>query len=168
MRIRISFLALVAAATFMMTARPAMGQTLTCSSDDGKRHYCSANTQRGVSMVRQRSGSPCTQGSTWGYDRRGVWVDRGCRADFVLSANNGRPGYGSGFRPGGNGYNGGGQTLTCSSDDGKRHYCSANTARGVQMTNQRSGSPCRQGYSWGYDRRGVWVDRGCRADFLVR
>jgi hypothetical protein len=38
----------------------------------------------------------------------------------------------------------------------------------VQLTNQRSGSPCQQGYSWGYDRRGIWVDHGCRADFLER
>jgi hypothetical protein len=22
------------------------------------------------------------QGQTWGTDRRGVWVDRGCRAEF--------------------------------------------------------------------------------------
>ena len=32
---------------------------------------------------------------------------------------------------------------------------------------QRSDSSCRQGYSWGYDRRGIWVDHGCRADFQV-
>jgi hypothetical protein len=36
------------------------------------------------------------------------------------------------------------------------------------MINQRSGSRCEQGYSWGYDRRGIWVDHGCRADFAIR
>ena len=35
------------------------------------------------------------------------------------------------------------------------------------MTNQRSGAACQQGYSWGYDRSGIWVDHGCRADFMV-
>ena len=33
-------------------------------------------------MTRQISGSPCIQGQTWGFDDRGVWVDRGCRAEF--------------------------------------------------------------------------------------
>jgi Protein of unknown function (DUF3011) len=42
------------------------------------------------------------------------------------------------------------------------------TGRGVEVTNQRSGSPCVQGQTWGWDRRGIWVDRGCRADFRIR
>lgn len=135
------------------------GRNVTCASDDGKRHLCRVDTSRGVQMVNQRSGSPCVQGQTWGYDRRGIWVDRGCRADFVLRASGG-PGPGPGGRPRG-------QTITCSSNNGKRNYCSADTSRGVRLTNQRSGSPCVQGQTWGYDRRGIWVDRGCRADFLI-
>ncbi len=63
----------------------ASAQTLTCSSDDMGRHYCRANTSLGVQMVHQRSGSPCTQGYSWGYDGGGIWVDHGCRADFSLS-----------------------------------------------------------------------------------
>ena len=156
---------------------------VTCASDDGKRHYCGLNTSRGVQMVKQRSGSPCIQGQTWGYDQRGVWVDRGCRAEFAMGGNgygngNGNgwngPGNGNGWNGPGNGNGGGwnggngqGRTLTCSSDNDKRNRCSADTSRGVQMVNQRSGSPCVQGQTWGYDRSGVWVDRGCRADFVV-
>ena len=50
--------------------------------------------------------------------------------------------------------------------------CIATTARPtpgrqVQLLKQRSDSACRQGYSWGYDRRGIWVDHGCRADFQI-
>ena len=60
------------------------GQTITCSSDDGKRNYCNANTHGNVRMINQRSGSACVEGQTWGYDNRGIWVDRGCRADFVI------------------------------------------------------------------------------------
>jgi len=26
---------------------------------------------------------------------------------------------------------------------------------------------CMQGYSWGYDEGGIWVDHGCRAYFRV-
>ena len=59
------------------------------------------------------------------------------------------------------------QTVSCSSDDGKRHYCSTNSPGRVRMVQQRSESPCREGYSWGQDDRGVWVDHGCRADFAV-
>ena len=138
------------------------GRNVTCASDDGKRHLCRGDTSRGVTMTNQRSGSPCIQGQTWGYSRSGIWVDRGCRADFYLASNY-RPGPG----PGGPGY-GGGTTITCSSNNGKRNYCPANTSRGVQLTNQRSGSPCVQGQTWGYDNGGIWVDRGCRADFVTR
>jgi hypothetical protein len=148
------------------------GRQVTCASDDMKRHLCRVDTSRGVKMVNQRSGSPCIQGQTWGYSGKGIWVDRGCRADFYLGSgwNGGGPGYG----PGGPGYGPGGPggpnvvTITCSSNNGKRNYCSVNTGRGVKLTNQRSGSPCIQGQTWGYDNRGIWVDRGCRADFAIR
>jgi Protein of unknown function (DUF3011) len=72
-------------------------QTIGCSSDDGKKHHCNAETRAGVQMVKQRSGSPCIQDQTWGYDNQGIWVDRGCRADFLLAGNAG-PGYGGGRR----------------------------------------------------------------------
>src|SRR5713226_7820683 len=57
------------------------------------------------------------------------------------------------------------QTISCSSDDGKRHYCSANGR--ARLVQQRSQSACTEGYSWGSDNRGVWVDHGCRADFEI-
>jgi len=134
------------------------GIALKCSSDDGGRQYCPANTHGGVRLTRQISGSPCIEGSTWGWDRNGIWVDRGCRAEFTTGGGGGGGGY-----PGG-GY---GQTITCSSDSGNRQYCPANASGGVQLVRQISGSPCTQGYSWGYDSRGIWVDRGCRAEFRV-
>lgn len=175
MRIRLSLLGLIGLAALTVAARPAIAQqqqdqVITCSSDDGGRHYCQADVRGGVSLGRQHSGSPCVQGSTWGYDRRGVWVDRGCRADFVIEAANGREGYGNNARRDDDDDNNRrqGRTVTCSSDDGHRHYCSADTRRGVQLTRQRSGSACTEGSTWGYDRRGIWVDRGCRADFMVR
>jgi hypothetical protein len=57
--------------------------------------------------------------------------------------------------------------LTCASDDGHRRYCDADTRGGIRLVRQRSQAECRRDYSWGFDRRGVWVDRGCRADFEV-
>src|SRR5215469_3157218 len=63
------------------------GQTITCSSNDGRRNYCAADTSRGIRLSRQISGSPCIQGQTWGWDNRGLWVDRGCRAEFLVGDN---------------------------------------------------------------------------------
>ena len=107
-------------------------------------------------LLKQRSDSPCNQGYSWGFDRGGVWVDRGCRADFAVDSYQYR-----GPAPGSTG------TVSCSSDDGRRHYCDAGSGGRIRLVQQRSESPCREGYSWGSDGRGVWVDHGCRADFAV-
>ena len=79
-------------ATCLVLAITASAQTITCSSDDMGRHFCRANTSNGVQLVHQRSGSPCTMGVSWGYDNTGIWVDRGCRADFSLGAGSGQGG----------------------------------------------------------------------------
>jgi hypothetical protein len=134
--------------------RQSSAQTISCSSDDGNRHYCPTNGPGQVQLVKQRSDSPCQQGYSWGFDRRAIWVDRGCRADFAVVP------YAYGGSDQGN-------TISCSSDDGNRHYCPTNGPGQAQLVKQRSDSPCQQGYSWGSDDRGIWVDRGCRADFVV-
>ena len=59
-------------------------QTVYCESGDMKRHWCSEGMGRRVTLLRQRSNTPCVQGRTWGVDRSGIWVDRGCRADFEI------------------------------------------------------------------------------------
>lgn len=136
-------------ADFRVNPSGGIGETITCSSDDERRHSCEANTRWGVTLVRQISGSPCTQGYSWGYEgNRGIWVDHGCRAEFALNSKSGE-----------------GETINCSSDDEERHHCPAFTGGGVRLVRQISGSPCTQGYSWGFDRGGIWVDHGCRAEF---
>jgi Protein of unknown function (DUF3011) len=74
----------------LASTMPAIAQSgsLTCSSNDGGYRYCRANTQNSVTLTRQISGSPCQQGYSWGYDYRGIWVDRGCRAQFQLGYDN--------------------------------------------------------------------------------
>lgn len=62
--------------------------TILCSSDNGQRRYCRADTRRGVRLIRQVRGLGCRP-ATWGYDARGVWVDRGCQAEFDLSGGTG-------------------------------------------------------------------------------
>ena len=118
-------------------------------------------------MTRQISGSPCREGETWGYDNRGIWVDRGCRAEFQVGGqgnfnNNNSRGWGAGR-------NDNRQLVTCTSERGRRNHCDANTGRGeVRMIRQIGNGRCIQGQTWGSDNRGIWVDRGCSAEFEVR
>ncbi|HSS99716.1 MAG TPA: DUF3011 domain-containing protein [Terriglobales bacterium] len=147
-------------------------QVFNCSSEDGHRHYCAADTHHSnVNMIKQRSDARCQEGYSWGRDRHGVWVDHGCRADFEIVSKRGRDNNWRGDRDrsdnGGYDYNrrSGIQAINCSSNDMHRHYCAADTRGGVRLFKQLSEARCQEGYSWGYDDRGIWVDRGCRADF---
>jgi hypothetical protein len=147
--LRMLFVMGVAACAFGGVAR---GQVVRCASDDGHRQFCQADIRYGVTLVKQLSGSECRQGYSWGADERGIWVDHGCRADFAVRSAN---------------YASGGRQVPCSSDDGHRRYCPTNTRAGVALEKQTSGAACEQGYSWGYDEGGIWVDHGCRAYFRV-
>jgi hypothetical protein len=59
------------------------GRLITCESRGNRRTYCDVDRLRGVRLVRER-GNNCREGSTWGYDRRGIWVERGCSAQFEV------------------------------------------------------------------------------------
>ncbi|HET9801980.1 MAG TPA: DUF3011 domain-containing protein [Candidatus Acidoferrum sp.] len=130
---------------------------LYCASDDFYRHFCPINAYGGVEIIRQKSEAACIYGRTWGLTGDSIWVDRGCRADFAVGT--GGYAYDSGNR--------GGRTFYCSSDDFNFHGCRVNTYGGVRLIRQRSEAPCIYGQTWGFDERGVWVDRGCRADFAT-
>jgi hypothetical protein len=125
-------------------------QDIYCASEDGRYRFCPANTNRGVRLVRVRSDASCIQGQSWGYNRRGIWVDRGCRADFELGGVRGRPGRG----PGGNSRGGSTQVFYCESGDMKRHYCAEGKSGRVRLVRQRSDAPCIEGQTWGRDRSG--------------
>ncbi len=71
--------------------------TITCSSNNGRRTHCDTDTAGGVRLVRQMGRASCQEGSTWGSDWNGVWVDRGCQAEFEVS-NQGSAAYESQFR----------------------------------------------------------------------
>jgi hypothetical protein len=143
-----------AVAVILGLAPNASAQTLNCSSNDMKWHHCDADIRGGVQLIKQRSDAACTEGQTWDFDRTGIWVDRGCRADFQV---------GQGWGTSGLGY----EMISCSSDDRRRHYCAANVTGQVLLMDRHSDARCEQGSSWGFDGRGIWVDRGCRADFAI-
>jgi hypothetical protein len=138
---------------------PASAQTISCASQDNGRQYCGADTRGGVTLIRQNSNSPCIENQTWGYDGRGIWVDRGCRAEFQVGN----------FYPGGPGGPGSrGDTISCESTNNRINYCRIdNVNSNVEVIQQLSQSPCIRGSTWGNDGQGIWVDRGCRATFRV-
>ena len=131
---------------------------IPCSSEDGEKHYCEADTRHGARLVRQRSTASCKENESWGYDEQGIWVDKGCAGDFTLGGGH------AGTEPGGTEV---GQTLTCASENGRRTQCPADTTNGVQLVRQLSEARCKEGSSWGHDKNGIWVDKGCRGEFVV-
>lgn len=193
-------------------------QTIRCESSARETVRCKADTRGGVVLQRQLSRAGCWYDETWGFDKNGVWVSNGCRADFTLgrsttsspppaAATPQTPSESQGV--GGTGLSGGqiaagalvvgaiaaaviasksnddddddrhhgkrpndpwgrDQVVRCESNGKKERYCRANTKRGVELYRQLSKARCRYGSSWGYDRKGIWVDEGCRADFLIR
>lgn len=144
--------------------------TTRCESKDGRYQRCPV-PWRDAQLVRQESKADCLRGQSWGVDRQGVWVDRGCRAVFA-QADRGRPGYGD------RGDHGGMQTgndwnrqirLQCSSNSRSYQLCQVDVGRNgrVSLVRRLSDARCVEGSSWGWNRAGVWVNRGCRAEFLV-
>src|SRR5271154_112811 len=81
-------LVLIATLTFLCVPLTAQDGRLTCASNDGRYRYCRADTQNRVQLVRQISNSRCDPGYSWGFDYRGIWVDRGCRAEFAYGRRN--------------------------------------------------------------------------------
>ncbi len=143
------------------------GQSVRCDSNDNRYRQCPIDARR-VTLVRQYSKSACVEGRTWGSERGYVWVSGGCRAEFAGrngggwggGGNNGGPNNGQGW--------GQAQTLYCGSDDRRHRRCNVTIRRDARMTRQMSKAPCMEGQSWGWDRDGVWVSNGCRAEFAVR
>jgi hypothetical protein len=165
------------------------GEVIRCESTDQDYRHCRADTRDGVRLYRQLSNNACRYNDTWGYDRRGVWVDRGCRGEFQLYTGS----------SGGDGKDKGkdhtvamvggvvalgvlgailseqdkkrdpgppARRVRCDSDGDYRH-CRADIRGRANLYRQLSRASCRYNDTWGYDRRGVWVDNGCRAEFTL-
>ena len=159
------------------------GALIRCESREQRTVYCGYNVSGNVRLVRRSSQASCIRGRTWGVDRGRLWVSRGCRAQFQVDTD--RYGdddrYGSGY---GNDYgngNGSGygygygygygnrqaRLLVCESRGGRYNFCGVGNAGQVQIRRQLSDTRCLQNSTWGYRNGGVWVDRGCRAEFVI-
>jgi hypothetical protein len=75
-----------AAHSTVIPSSPQGPNVVNCESNNGKRNYCAIGDPRqSVDMIRQMSNASCVRGQTWGNDNRGIWVDRGCRAQFRVT-----------------------------------------------------------------------------------
>jgi len=137
------------------SARP-MKQTIICESSDGHRRHCAVDTSGGVRITKRLSKNACDFKSDWGWDRNGVWVAHGCRAEFEVTSENGLVSRSLSDN-----------LLLCESENGRRKHCQADTRFGVAVFRQLSDSDCVLNRTWGYDSNGVWVTSGCRAEFVL-
>lgn len=133
---------------------------IECSSLRDRYSYCRTFAIGNVRLERQLSKTRCRQYDTWGSagDGSGIWVKDGCRGVFVVDRGGGRDHHG-----------GRGVTITCTSRDYSYAHCDVPTwGRRVYIQRQLSDKRCVQGDNWGVDWGGIWVDRGCNAEFAVR
>jgi hypothetical protein len=148
---------LLFAVALLLAATSALAdETVRCESK-GSRRRCAYDTPGAVTVEvkRQLSITECVQDQNWGVRNGEIWVDGGCRADFLVIQE--RRGYGRRSE---------GQTLVCESN-GRYHRCEARIPSGVRIARQLSRTDCIRGRSWDYDRNGIWVDNGCRAEFYI-
>lgn len=89
MRQKIAAVGCLAAAILLAAPVGADDRTITCESRHYRYQDRRADTDNRVRLERQQSGTRCRLWDNWGYDNRGVWVDRGCAADFRVGKDDG-------------------------------------------------------------------------------
>src|SRR4051794_2338796 len=71
-------LVFVGAALLAAFAASAQARSIiSCESREYRYSRCETSTDGYARLVSQQSQAPCIQGQTWGYDNRGLWVDKG-------------------------------------------------------------------------------------------
>jgi hypothetical protein len=154
------------------------GDSIECASQDYARQRCDV-PWRDARLERQLSETRCVRGQTWGIDRHGLWVDRGCAGRFeeVGGRDHDRhdgdrhdrdhdgdrtewqpdPSWNQRF------------AVTCESQDGRDHFCQVDLggAGRASIERQLSETRCVESENWGSNRAGIWVKHGCRAVFSI-
>lgn len=130
------------------------GMRFRCETDSSQQHYCKVDTSDGITLVKQLSEIPCMQGRNWDYDRHGVWVSHRCGGEFVTGKQvDPTPRQGT--------------LLRCESRANRIEHCTADARKGVRLVRKFSVSDCVEDLDWGHDDKGIWVARGCRAEFRI-
>lgn len=87
MKVSYAFFTGVAVLSVALTSTPLQAdQTIRCESRHHQYNMCRVDTHGYVWLKRQHSRAECIQGRSWDYDRRGIWVDDNCVADFVVES----------------------------------------------------------------------------------
>lgn len=154
-------------------ARAQRGGAVLCESNNGHFNRCMV-PWRDATLIRQESKGACIRGQSWGLDRQGLWVDRGCRGRFAEADDGQRYGRVDDRGRGDGGWRPGPDwnreiRLQCNSNGGRYSFCQVDVGGHGQarLLNQQSSARCTEGYSWGWNRAGVWTDHGCRGVFSV-
>jgi hypothetical protein len=135
--------------------QPNPGRQLVCESQGFGQRFCPSGRRiTRAWLVEQRSQSACIQGRTWGFQDSGIWVSSGCAGVFGVE--------GGGPAPPPPPIN----RIVCQSRDYNQAFCPSGTpiAR-AWLVDQRSDAACIQGQTWGWQRNGIWVDKGCSGSF---
>ncbi len=156
----IAFAGVIAFTSWPLPADAAPASRVRCESKDGRWQHCRLPEGKGdVMLLRQISRNACIRNNSWGVDDDGLWVARGCRAEFgreggveVESVDE------AATRT---------RLLRCESQGHGMEHCPIEIVGSVRLTRQLSRMDCELGESWGYDDKGIWVTRGCGAEFEV-
>jgi hypothetical protein len=162
---RTTFLAV--AVLLVAAAAVAQTNTVRCESANGMYVECRTSMLDTVTLSRTLNDTSCVQGQTWGYRNNVIWVDRGCRAEFLITPSTDtittvttvtRPVSTSTTSD---------LLVVCESLNNTRHQCHEKVLGGVTLVRQMSENPCIKGQTWGINQKGLWVDKGCRAEFSI-
>lgn len=128
--------------------------SLRCESVKGRYNECRKAYNAPVFLTRNLSSTRCTENYNWGQRSNIVWVNGGCRGEFVSRGGSGNGGWG---------YN-----ITCSSINGRYNTCAWDRNRGAPQLLERIAGRCAYASDWGYNSHSVWVKNGCSARFGTR
>jgi len=141
--------------------------SIECRSRNYQYTECAADF-RHPALVQQLSDSACTEGDSWGYNRRhgAIWVNNGCAGVFADRGeryshrererdDDDRDDRRHGRRN---------EVIECRSTGYQFIRCEVDW-REARLIEQLSDSNCVEGRSWGLDDDGLWVDKGCAGRF---
>lgn len=139
-------------------------QRIRCESQDGRESFCAVDGVRAVRLARTISRAQCIEGQNWRWDRRGVYVRNGCRADFdVRVADGWGDGSGGGWGGGGNRYG----EIVCAAPDNRENFCRAPNDGRVRLVREQGPGRCIEGQTWRAEPEGIRVRGGCIARFGI-
>lgn len=175
--IRLGFLVTVSGLVFgaALAALDSAGR-VKVESRDGRFNSVRVRTDGRVQLVLKLSDNDCREGRSWGYDSNRIWVDDGCRAVFVYGrdARNDRWDRDDRYdrddrwdRDDRYDRNARLLRVRLESEDFRRRSIQIPVRGEVRLSRQISSQACRLGRTWGYSSNSLWVDDGCRADFIV-